>query len=51
MPEIEVFEYDRSDIVQNVANNLRASWGLGIQPIPNIVALMELKALKSFDYL
>lgn len=48
MPEIEVFDYDQSDIVQNVANNLRASWGLGIQPIQNIVALMELKGIKVF---
>ncbi|QIC65344.1 ImmA/IrrE family metallo-endopeptidase [Acinetobacter schindleri] len=48
MPEIEVYDYDRSDIVQNVANNLRASWGLGVQPIQNIVALMELKGIRIF---
>lgn len=48
MPEIEVYDYDRADIVQNVAMSLRASWGLGVQPIQNIVTLMELKGIRVY---
>lgn len=47
-PELEIFEYDHPDYPANVANNLRGFWGLGIQPINNIIALLELKGFRVF---
>lgn len=47
-PELEIFEADHSEFSANTANNLRGCWGLGIQPINNIIALLELKGIRVF---
>lgn len=47
-PDLEIFEPDHSKYPSSVANNLRGFWGLGIQPINNIIALLELKGFRIF---
>lgn len=47
-PELEIFESDHPKFPSNIANNLRGFWGLGIQPINNIIALLELKGFRVF---
>lgn len=47
-PELEIFEPDHFEFPANTANNLRGFWGLGIQPINNIISLLELKGIRIF---
>ncbi|OAL78070.1 ImmA/IrrE family metallo-endopeptidase [Acinetobacter terrae] len=39
---------DQYNYVENLAVNLRAMWGLGIQPINNMISLCELKGIRVF---
>lgn len=47
-PDLEIFESNHPDYPSSVANNLRGFWGLGIQPVNNIIALLELKGFRVF---
>lgn len=39
---------EQYNYIENLAINLRAIWGLGIQPVNNIVSLCELKGIRVF---
>lgn len=43
-------EFIDSCHIVNLVSELRSKWGLGVQPISNIIALCELKGIKVFQF-